>query len=101
MDTTRFGKSPRTGHARSVEILSTWNTGNIRAEPSRPDPVTGATGLIGSTATRLLRSRDDEAVALSRNRGPPRTARESTSGGPPAVQTPQHRHNTDERQGNR
>jgi len=30
--------------------------------------VTGATGLIGSTVTRLLRSRSDEVVALSRDR---------------------------------
>jgi len=46
----------------------------------RPDPLTGATGLIGSTVTRLLRSRGDDVAALSRNRGPPRTGREAPQG---------------------
>jgi len=36
--------------------------------------VTGATGLIGSTVTRLLRSRGEEVVTLSRNRGRSRSA---------------------------
>ena len=30
--------------------------------------MTGATGLIGGTVTRLLRSRGDDIAALSRNR---------------------------------
>ena len=42
----------------------------------RPDPATGATGLIGSTVAGRLRSDGDEAVPLSRNRA----ARETTSG---------------------
>src|SRR5262247_4685606 len=54
--------------------------------------VTGATGLIGSTVTHPLRSRGDEAVgsAATAAAAAPR-ARESASGGPPVVQTLQHR----------
>jgi NAD(P)-dependent dehydrogenase (short-subunit alcohol dehydrogenase family) len=54
--------------------------------------VTGATGLIGSTDTRLLRSGGDEAVALSRNRGRSRCAGPGTAlrADSPAVRTLRH-----------